>query len=129
MKTSTTKESNISSTIKDSIIQSPPLLPHRRNIMNKRRVINKVRANSQSKSAEDLSTQQQQQQQHEILLEQQKNVYNDGRLDFLTEQVYIHSKLMIVDDKTVICGSGRLLCISSLLFILKLFLSANLNDR
>lgn len=32
---------------------------------------------------------------------------NDGRMDFVTEQVYIHSKLMIVDDKTVICGSGK----------------------
>lgn len=100
----TTKESNISSTIKDSIIQSPPLLPHRRNIINKRRVIQKVRANSQTTtSAEEPITQQQQQ---EILLEQQQNVYNDGRLDFVTEQVYIHSKLMIVDDRTVICGSG-----------------------
>ncbi|EIE79586.1 hypothetical protein RO3G_04291 [Rhizopus delemar RA 99-880] len=30
---------------------------------------------------------------------------DDGRTDYVTEQVYIHSKLMIVDDKTVICGS------------------------
>lgn len=35
--------------------------------------------------------------------------YNDGRMNYVTEQVYIHSKLMIVDDKTVICGSGQLL--------------------
>ncbi|ORY97460.1 hypothetical protein BCR43DRAFT_489806 [Syncephalastrum racemosum] len=34
--------------------------------------------------------------------------YNDGRMDYVTEQVYIHSKLMIVDDKTVICGSANL---------------------
>lgn len=32
---------------------------------------------------------------------------DDGRTDYVTEQVYIHSKLMIVDDKTVICGSGN----------------------
>ncbi|CAO3596857.1 unnamed protein product [Absidia cylindrospora] len=33
----------------------------------------------------------------------------DCRLEELvTEQVYIHSKLMIVDDKTVICGSANL---------------------
>lgn len=36
-------------------------------------------------------------------------MYNDGRLDYLTEQVYIHSKLMIIDDRTVICGSGMLI--------------------
>ncbi|KAG1511951.1 hypothetical protein G6F47_007715 [Rhizopus delemar] len=33
---------------------------------------------------------------------------DDGRTDYVTEQVYIHSKLMIVDDKTVICGSANL---------------------
>ncbi|KAI9307392.1 hypothetical protein BJ944DRAFT_158119 [Cunninghamella echinulata] len=33
---------------------------------------------------------------------------NDGRMDYVTEQIYIHSKLMIIDDKTVICGSGNL---------------------
>ncbi|SAL97159.1 hypothetical protein [Absidia glauca] len=33
---------------------------------------------------------------------------SDGRMEFVTEQVYIHSKLMIVDDKTVICGSANL---------------------
>ncbi|KAI8381067.1 uncharacterized protein BYT42DRAFT_604106 [Radiomyces spectabilis] len=33
---------------------------------------------------------------------------NDGRMDIVTEQVYIHSKLLIVDDKTVICGSANL---------------------
>jgi phospholipase D1/2 len=32
---------------------------------------------------------------------------SDGRMEFVTEQVYIHSKLMIVDDKTVVCGSGK----------------------
>ncbi|KAG2212699.1 hypothetical protein INT47_000676, partial [Mucor saturninus] len=108
VKVSPTKESNISSTIKDSIIQSPTLLPHRRNIINKRRGLNRVRANSQNKSTEEFNNLLQQQQQQEILLEQQQNVYNDGRLDFLTEQVYIHSKLMIVDDRTVICGSANL---------------------
>ncbi|KAL0081875.1 hypothetical protein J3Q64DRAFT_1643019, partial [Phycomyces blakesleeanus] len=30
---------------------------------------------------------------------------SDGRLDYVTEQVYIHSKLMIIDDKIVLCGS------------------------
>lgn len=104
------KESGGSSTIvKDSsILQSP--LPTKRNIINKRRVINKSRSSSQNKSLEDLTAQQQFQQQQ--LLEMQQNVYNDGRMDFLTEQVYIHSKLMIVDDKIVICGSGKTyLCI------------------
>lgn len=28
--------------------------------------------------------------------------------DFVTEQLYIHSKLMIVDDRIVICGSGTI---------------------
>jgi phosphatidylserine/phosphatidylglycerophosphate/cardiolipin synthase-like enzyme len=32
----------------------------------------------------------------------------DSKMEFVTEQVYIHSKLMIVDDKTVVCGSGNL---------------------
>lgn len=32
--------------------------------------------------------------------------FGDPRMEYVTEQVYIHSKLMIVDDKTVICGSG-----------------------
>lgn len=35
-----------------------------------------------------------------------RSQYPDDRMDYVTEQVYIHSKLMIVDDKTVICGSG-----------------------
>lgn len=72
--------------------------------MSKRRAINKSRSSSQNKSLEDIAAQEQFQQQQ--LLEMQQNEYNDGRLDFLTEQVYIHSKLMIVDDRTVICGSG-----------------------
>jgi phosphatidylserine/phosphatidylglycerophosphate/cardiolipin synthase-like enzyme len=102
--TNSRKESGGSSTIvKDSgILYSP--IPAKRNIINKRRVINKSRSSSQNKSLEDIAQQQFQQQQ---LLEMQQNVYNDGRMDFLTEQVYIHSKLMIVDDKTVICGSGK----------------------
>lgn len=105
------KESNGSSIIKDSIIQSPQLPHQKRNIINKRRAINKARTINQSKSLEDfaalpMSQQVQLIQQEEELLEQQ-NMYNDGRLDYVTEQVYIHSKLMIVDDKTVICGSGR----------------------
>lgn len=107
------KESNGSSIIKDSsIIQSPQLPPpQRRNIINKRRAINKARTINQSKSVEDFAALPMSQQvlliqQEEELLEQQ-NMYNDGRLDYVTEQVYIHSKLMIVDDKTVICGSGN----------------------
>ncbi|KAI9261025.1 hypothetical protein EDC94DRAFT_610604 [Helicostylum pulchrum] len=106
------KESNGSSIIKDSIIQSPQLPHQKRNIINKRRAINKARTINQSKSLEDfaalpMSQQVQLIQQEEELLEQQ-NMYNDGRLDYVTEQVYIHSKLMIVDDKTVICGSANL---------------------
>jgi phospholipase D1/2 len=31
---------------------------------------------------------------------------NDGRMDYVTELLYIHSKLLIVDDRIVICGSG-----------------------
>ncbi|KAK3821164.1 MAG: hypothetical protein J3Q66DRAFT_366907 [Benniella sp.] len=27
--------------------------------------------------------------------------------DFITEQLYVHSKLMIVDDRIIICGSGK----------------------
>ncbi|KAI9496363.1 hypothetical protein BDB00DRAFT_758785, partial [Zychaea mexicana] len=38
-------------------------------------------------------------------LENNSVEFNDARMDYVTEQVYIHSKLMIVDDKTVICGS------------------------
>ncbi|KAI9264119.1 hypothetical protein BDA99DRAFT_604576 [Phascolomyces articulosus] len=34
--------------------------------------------------------------------------FDDARMDFVTEQVYIHSKLMIVDDKIVICGSANI---------------------
>lgn len=101
---SSRKESGGSSVAKDSsILQSP--LQAKRNIINKRRAISKSRSSSQNKSLEDIAAQEQFQQQQ--LLEMQKNEYNDGRLDFLTEQVYIHSKLMIVDDKTVICGSGK----------------------
>jgi phosphatidylserine/phosphatidylglycerophosphate/cardiolipin synthase-like enzyme len=51
--------------------------------------------------------QQQQQQQPRSNSDEQWDASNDGRMDFVTEQVYIHSKLMIVDDKTVICGSGK----------------------
>ncbi|CAO3592755.1 unnamed protein product [Absidia cylindrospora] len=41
--------------------------------------------------------------------EQQWDTVNDSRLlELVTEQVYIHSKLMIIDDKTVICGSANL---------------------
>jgi phosphatidylserine/phosphatidylglycerophosphate/cardiolipin synthase-like enzyme len=32
----------------------------------------------------------------------------DPKQNFVTEEVYIHSKLMIVDDRFVICGSGLL---------------------
>ena len=32
---------------------------------------------------------------------------NDGRMDFVTDMVYIHSKLLIVDDRIVVCGSGE----------------------
>jgi phosphatidylserine/phosphatidylglycerophosphate/cardiolipin synthase-like enzyme len=32
---------------------------------------------------------------------------NDGRMDYVTELLYIHSKLLIVDDRIVICGSGE----------------------
>jgi phospholipase D1/2 len=31
----------------------------------------------------------------------------DPRKTYVTEEIYIHSKLMIVDDRYVICGSGR----------------------
>lgn len=31
---------------------------------------------------------------------------NDGRMDYVTEMLYIHSKLLIVDDRIVVCGSG-----------------------
>jgi phosphatidylserine/phosphatidylglycerophosphate/cardiolipin synthase-like enzyme len=79
----------------------PPPPAGNRYILNKKRA--KSRSTSQNKSNEDLLVQQKQQEQ--LLLQQQQ--YNDGRWDFLTEQVYIHSKLMIVDDKTVICGSGN----------------------
>src|SRR4051812_33442142 len=33
----------------------------------------------------------------------------DPKQNFVTEEVYIHSKLMIVDDRFVICGSGLLI--------------------
>lgn len=32
----------------------------------------------------------------------------DGRDLYVTEELYIHSKLLIVDDRIVICGSGKL---------------------
>jgi phospholipase D1/2 len=32
----------------------------------------------------------------------------DPKHIFVTEEIYIHSKLMIVDDRFVICGSGKL---------------------
>lgn len=57
---------------------------------------------------------------------------SDGRMEFVTEQVYIHSKLMIVDDKTVICGSGKKNTLyhawTHLSFSVIVFV-ANLNDR
>lgn len=37
-----------------------------------------------------------------------RSQYPDDRMDYVTEQVYIHSKLMIVDDKIVICGSANI---------------------
>ncbi|ORZ23136.1 hypothetical protein BCR42DRAFT_343568 [Absidia repens] len=41
--------------------------------------------------------------------EQQLNTVSDSRiLELVTEQVYIHSKLMVIDDKTVICGSANI---------------------
>ncbi|KAI9311735.1 hypothetical protein BX666DRAFT_2143485 [Dichotomocladium elegans] len=36
------------------------------------------------------------------------NEYADRRMDYVTEQIYIHSKLMIVDDSIVLCGSANL---------------------
>jgi hypothetical protein len=36
---------------------------------------------------------------------------NDGRMDYVTELLYIHSKLLIADDRIVICGSGNWLTI------------------
>ena len=32
----------------------------------------------------------------------------DPKQIYLTEEIYVHSKLMIVDDIFVICGSGKL---------------------
>ncbi|KAI8143329.1 hypothetical protein BJV82DRAFT_612344 [Fennellomyces sp. T-0311] len=44
----------------------------------------------------------------EVVRRQPRMEFNDARMEYVTEQVYIHSKLMIVDDKTVICGSANL---------------------
>ncbi|KAG2183771.1 hypothetical protein INT43_006782 [Umbelopsis isabellina] len=33
---------------------------------------------------------------------------NDGRMDYVTSMVYIHSKLLIADDRIVVCGSANL---------------------
>ncbi|KAI8066534.1 hypothetical protein BC940DRAFT_302391 [Gongronella butleri] len=38
----------------------------------------------------------------------EKESWKDGRMDYVTEQIYIHSKLMIVDDRVVVCGSANL---------------------
>ncbi|ORX62840.1 phospholipase D/nuclease [Hesseltinella vesiculosa] len=38
----------------------------------------------------------------------EKENWKDGRMDFVTEEIYIHSKLMIVDDRIVVCGSANL---------------------
>ncbi|SAL95926.1 hypothetical protein [Absidia glauca] len=62
---------------------------------------------SLTRSVNDDDTSQQQQQPRSNS-DEQWDASNDGRMDFVTEQVYIHSKLMIVDDKTVICGSANL---------------------
>ncbi|KAI7901029.1 uncharacterized protein BX663DRAFT_516053 [Cokeromyces recurvatus] len=85
----------------------PPLPPLPASITNKRNLLNKKLMKSrsgQSNSNEDLIPSQQRQK--AALLMQQG--YDDGRMDFITEQIYIHSKLMIVDDKIVICGSANL---------------------
>ncbi|KAF9408197.1 hypothetical protein BGZ94_002394 [Podila epigama] len=37
-----------------------------------------------------------------------KPVVDDELYDFVTEQLYIHSKLMIVDDRIIICGSANI---------------------
>jgi hypothetical protein len=37
----------------------------------------------------------------------EKPIIDDEVDDFVTEQLYIHSKLMIVDDRIIICGSGK----------------------
>lgn len=37
----------------------------------------------------------------------EKPVIDNEVDDFVTEQLYIHSKLMIVDDRIIICGSGK----------------------
>jgi phosphatidylserine/phosphatidylglycerophosphate/cardiolipin synthase-like enzyme len=34
-------------------------------------------------------------------------IVDDEVENFVTEQLYIHSKLMIVDDRIIICGSGK----------------------
>ncbi|KAI9471840.1 MAG: hypothetical protein EXX96DRAFT_581892 [Benjaminiella poitrasii] len=89
----------------------PPPLPasiNKRAILNKKLIKSRSSSNNQQSSGsnnnsnEDLMSQQRQK---ALLMHQQ---YDDGRMDFITEQVYIHSKLMIVDDKTVICGSANL---------------------
>ncbi|RUS23944.1 hypothetical protein BC938DRAFT_474361 [Jimgerdemannia flammicorona] len=36
----------------------------------------------------------------------------DGRDNYVTEELYIHSKLLIVDDRIVICGSEMCCCIN-----------------
>ena len=35
------------------------------------------------------------------------SIVDDELHDFVTEQLYIHSKLMIVDDRIIICGSAK----------------------
>ncbi|KAI8981744.1 hypothetical protein BDF20DRAFT_911999 [Mycotypha africana] len=98
-------------------------LSNRRSILPKKRGL-KSKSSGQSNSNDDvwlqqqvisaqLSQTQQQQQQSQQPLQQEHDFfeqqqYNDGRLNFVTEQVYIHSKLMIVDDRIVICGSANL---------------------
>jgi len=39
-------------------------------------------------------------------VEIERPIVDDEVDDFVTEQLYIHSKLMIVDDRIIICGSG-----------------------
>ncbi|KAF9968644.1 hypothetical protein BGZ70_000961 [Mortierella alpina] len=41
-------------------------------------------------------------------VEVEKPIVDDELDDFVTEQLYIHSKLMIVDDRIIICGSANI---------------------
>ncbi|KAI8369196.1 hypothetical protein EDC96DRAFT_504222 [Choanephora cucurbitarum] len=92
--------------VQTSAHSSPELAPSGYNLRPLNRKKTRSRSLSQSKSLNE--TTQMRQQVTSIPFMDPQNMIDHRKTFFVTEQVYIHSKLMIVDDKIAICGSANL---------------------